>query len=65
MAEHMLNIPVKATYRIIDGRPVLIDAEYRKISADTITRYLLYAMKGRKCIFGKEVGNSDASRDIT
>ena len=35
------RIPVKATYRIIDGEPVMISAEYADIPADVIARLLL------------------------
>lgn len=36
-----ISIPLAATYRIMDGRAVLIDAEYMDIPADLIARFLL------------------------
>jgi hypothetical protein len=35
------RIPVRATYRIIDGEPVRVDAEYVDLPADAIARFLL------------------------
>lgn len=35
------DVPISATYRIIDGEPVLISAEYADIPADVIARLLL------------------------
>ena len=35
------KIPVKATYRIIDGKPIKIAANYADIPADTIARLLI------------------------
>ena len=35
------NVPISATFRIIDGEPVMIDAEYADIPADVFARFLL------------------------
>lgn len=50
------NVPISATYRIIDGNPVMIDAEYADIPADLFARFLLQKF-GRDAIFNK--GASD------
>ena len=39
--DNMCRIPVNATYRIVDGEPVLVDAEYKEIPADVIARFLI------------------------
>ena len=39
--ENMCRIPVSATFRIIDGEPVMTSAEYRDIPADVIARFLI------------------------
>lgn len=36
-----IKIPITATYRIIGGKPVMIDAEYAEISADAFARFLM------------------------
>ncbi len=41
MKDDMIRVPVSATYRIIDGEPVRIQAEYVEISADTFARFLI------------------------
>jgi hypothetical protein len=42
MAENtMCSIPISATFRIIDGVPIMISADYRDIPADAIARYLI------------------------
>ena len=38
---NLCRVPVSATYQIIDGRPVMIDAEYAEIPAETILDFLL------------------------
>lgn len=48
----MLNIPLKATYRIINGKPVLINAEYQEISADVVAQFLIEKF-GMRAICGK------------
>ena len=50
--EKMCRIPVKATYRIIDGEPVMIDAEWADIPADQIARMFLLRF-GKAAIFGE------------
>ena len=52
----MCRIPVKATYRIIDGEPVMIDAEWADIPADEIARLFLRRY-GKAAIFGEEASN--------
>lgn len=37
----VLTVPVKATYRIIDGEAVIIDAVYADVPADLIARLLM------------------------
>lgn len=39
--DNMCRIPVNATYRIVDGEPVLVNAEYRDIPADVIARFII------------------------
>lgn len=39
----IISMPVKAKYRIIDGEPILISAEYADVSADVVARFLLDA----------------------
>lgn len=46
------NVPISATYRLIDGEPVMIDAEYVDIPADVFARFLLQKF-GKDAIFGK------------
>jgi hypothetical protein len=43
MAEQdtMCSIPISATFRIIDGVPIMVEADYRNIPADAIARYLI------------------------
>lgn len=50
------RIPISATFRIIDGEPIMIEAEYRDIPADAIARYLIEKV-GITPIFGG--GDSD------
>jgi len=49
--DNMCRIPVNATYRIVDGEPVLVDAEYKDIPADVIARFLIQKF-GMTPIFG-------------
>lgn len=41
MKDNLITIPISATYRIIEGEPVMVSAEYREISADAVARFLL------------------------
>lgn len=52
----MCRIPISATFRIIDGKPIMIEAEYRDIPVDAIARYLIEKV-GITPIFGG--GDSD------
>lgn len=40
-ATNVCKVPVSATYRIINGEPVMISAEYADIPADVIARYII------------------------
>lgn len=53
MDDEMCRIPISATYRIIDGEPVMISADYRDIPADLIARFLI--QKFGKTPWKKEV----------
>lgn len=50
------DVPISATYRIIDGEPVLISAEYADIPADVIARLLLRH-------FGKTIDKGEQTID--
>lgn len=39
--DNMCRIPVQATYRIVNGQPVLVDAVYKDIPAEVIARRLM------------------------
>lgn len=39
--DNMCRIPVQATFRIIDGKPVMVSAEWADIPADVIARFLI------------------------
>ena len=41
MQENICRIPVTATYRMINGKPVMIAAEWADIPADTIAQFLI------------------------
>lgn len=41
--ETTVRIPVTARYRIIDGKPVMIEAEYKDIPASVIAKMILTA----------------------
>lgn len=51
--QSMCRIPVQATYRIVNGEPVRIEAEYMDISADTLARFLIQKF-GKTPIFNSE-----------
>lgn len=38
---NLCRVPVSATYRIVNGEPVLIEAEYTDIPAPELLRFLL------------------------
>ncbi len=40
-SDNVIKIPVSATYRIIDGKPVMLSADYREIPAEVVARFLL------------------------
>lgn len=62
--EKMLNIPVQATYRIINDDLVMVAAEYREISADMVAQFLIEKV-GMHAIFGEGVNDYDTPRNIT
>ena len=39
--DNICKIPIKATYRIVDGEAVMVAAEYADIPADAIARFLI------------------------
>ena len=38
-----IKIPVTAHMRIIDGKAIMVDAEYLEVSADAVARFLMDA----------------------
>ena len=40
MEDEMIKIPVNATYRIVDGKPIRIDAEYKEVSVRFLAEWL-------------------------
>ena len=50
---NICQIPMRITYKIIDGQPVKISAEYQDIPADLIAQFLLQKF-GVDAIFGGE-----------
>ena len=36
-----IRVPIKATYRVVDGKVTKISAEYRNVSADFFARFLM------------------------
>lgn len=49
------KIPVRATYTVINGKPVMTAAEYAEISADIIAKFLVDKL-GVDAIFSGEAG---------
>ena len=49
----ILRVPVEVTYRIVDGEPVKVRAEYAEISADAFARFLIQKF-GKTPIFKGE-----------
>lgn len=50
-ADNMCRIPIEASYKIIDGKAVMVDALWEDIPADVIARFLLRKF-GADAIFG-------------
>ena len=50
------KIPVRATYTVINGKPVMTAAEYAEVSADTIAKFLVDKL-GMDGIFGEGAGD--------
>lgn len=40
-SDNICQIPVRATFRVIDGKPVMTEVEYTDIPADVIARMIL------------------------
>lgn len=59
MAEQkkMCRMPLRATYRIIDDKPVMVDAEWHDVDPDLIAKFLLDKF-GADAIFGTEEDDS-------
>ena len=55
MQNDTCKIPVRATYSIINGEPVMVAAEYAEISADAIAKFLVDKL-GVDAIFGEGAG---------
>lgn len=55
MQDNICKIPVRATFRIIDGEAVMVAAEYADIPADAIAAYLVQRC-GVDAIFGQGAG---------
>lgn len=49
---NLCRIPVKATYRIVDGEAVMVAAEYADIPASAIAAYLVDKL-GVDAIYGE------------
>lgn len=54
--DNICRIPVRATYKIVNGEPVKVSAEYRDIPADLIAQFLLQKF-GIDAIFRGEAKN--------
>lgn len=54
--DDICTIPVTATYRIIDGEPVMVAAEYAEISAADIAKFLVERC-GIDAIYGEGAGD--------
>lgn len=57
MSKDMCKIPIQAAYEIIDGKPVLMSAEYVDIPGDDIARFLIQKF-GITPIFTGDVSNN-------
>lgn len=55
MQDNICRIPVRATYSVINGKPVMTAAEYAEVSADTIAKFLVDKL-GVDAIFGEGAG---------
>lgn len=58
-----MSIPVSATYRIIDGEPVRISAEYADITPDCFAQFLIRKF-GIDAIFQGNYKNSQEDINI-
>lgn len=55
MQDNICKIPVRATYSVINGKPVMTAAEYAEISADAIAKFLVDKL-GTSAIFSEGAG---------
>ena len=53
----MLKIPVQATFRVIDGVPVMVDAKYMEASADDLAAF--FVEQYNRTHPGKEVSRKE------
>lgn len=51
----MCKIPIRATFSIVNGEPVMTSAEYADVSADAIAKFLVDKL-GIDAIFSEEAG---------
>lgn len=40
--QETIRVPVKAGFAIVDGKPVMISAEYADVDVDALARYLIH-----------------------
>lgn len=52
-----INVPIRATYRYIDGEMVMVDAEYADVPVDAVARLLGPAF--RAAMREKKEGDAD------
>lgn len=55
MQDTTCKIPVSATYTIVNGKPVMTEAEFVDIPADAIAKFLVDKL-GADAIFSGEAG---------
>lgn len=55
MQNDTCKIPIRATYTVIHGKPVMESAEYAEISADAIAKFLVDKL-GTSAIFSEGAG---------
>lgn len=37
-----ITVPIKASYQIIDGKPVMVSADYANVPVDAVARLLMH-----------------------
>lgn len=55
MRDTTCKIPVRATYTIVNGQPIMTAAEYADVPADAIAKFLVDKL-GADAIFSGEAG---------